>query len=163
MPSSFRFPHSSPAAQLWMPLKQYRPFEPILSARLAPFLIGCRRGSERGITVWRRRTPRCASINARLALQHDASRDRIVQVVSLQERVLGDTEVSRILLLLGAVALLLLIACTNVASLQLARTVGRTREMVVRAAIGAGRSRLLRQMLIESLLLALAGGAAGRR
>ena len=159
MPSTFRFPHSSPAAQLWMPLKQFRPFEQILPARVAPFLSVV--GRLRGNYGLQQATAEMQAISARLAQQHHAaSRDQIVRVVSLQERVLGDTK-SSVLLLLGAVALLLLIACTNVASLQLARTIGRTREMVVRAALGAGRSRLVRQMLIESVLLALAGGAAG--
>ncbi|MFZ1973079.1 MAG: ABC transporter permease [Candidatus Acidiferrales bacterium] len=158
MPGDFKFP--SPKTELWVPL------------RLDPRNIGDYWGDSYMALMGRLR-PGATVAQARAELK--AMRPRVLaayawrmpddsfidaSVVSLGEAIVGDAR-GKLLILLGAVGLLLLIACANVANLLLARATTREKEVAVRVALGAGRWRILRQLITESVLLSLLGAALG--
>ena len=154
MPRHFRFPTEE--VQLWVPLSLR---EADFTNRANTFLEGIAR-LRPGVTFEQARTDVMA-IAARLAREYpDTNAERWFSFFRLRDE-MSPRYRTMLLALCGASVCMLLLACATLANLWLARAAGRARELAVRAALGAGRDRLIRQMLTESLLLALAGAVAG--
>jgi predicted permease len=154
MPADFRFPNEE---ELWIPLPlgpdqvaddAYPAFD--VFGRLRAGVSRARARAEFGV------------IAAQMAERYPATnRNMEITVKRFTERFVGATATATMYVILGAVMLVLLVACINVANLLLVRTVHRLREIAIRTALGASRGRIVRHLFLESLVLAVAGGAFG--
>ena len=148
--------HIGDAAEAWVPVA----FTPEQLAMYDEFYLTAYVRQRKDVTQQQVRDE-FVRIARSLAADHpDLNRERSADVELMSAFFVGDYRV-RLFVLLAAVGLVLLIACGNVANLLLARLATRSRELAIRAAIGAGRGRIVRQVLTESLVLAMLGGAAG--
>ena len=157
MPRGFFFP--SPDVRIWQPL-DLDPASGRYNNNGWLVLVGRARAGTSAAQLHEEVQSIARDLGQRFTYPEAWDRSRNAFVTPLRESMVGDVKPA-LLLLLGAVTLLLLMACVNAAALILARTTDRTSEIVLRTALGAGRGRLARQILVESLTLSLVAGAAG--
>ena len=154
MRPKFEFPKT---AELWTPLA-LKPADRLVRDRGQVMVVGRLRPGATAAQA----DLEVAGISAQLEKEHPVTnRGRRYGVIAVQDFLVGYYNREYLKLLLGAVLFVLLIACANVANLQLARAVGRGREVALRMALGAGPRRLVAQLLTESVILSLAGGLLG--
>ncbi len=152
MPKGFRFPTGM---DLWMPLVPTADLGKRDTRQLRAYAI-----LKPGVSV-RQAQAELDGIASRLAHQYPDDKDIGASVLTFQDRFNGGGIRFIFLLMLGAVGFVLLIACADVANMMLSRALDRQREMAIRTALGASRWRVVRQLLIESLLLSTTGGVLG--
>ena len=159
MPEAFEFPYQADRIEIWLPMVAEPFVASLMDGRGASFMNAVSR-LRPGATVAQLQGE-LSAIAERLAQEYPTSNaGRTIRVMPLRDDIVEDYR-RGLILLLGAVGVVLLIACANVANLLLARGAARQKEMAIRMALGAGRGRLIRQLLVESLALSIAAGIVG--